>query len=415
MLESATDSRAARWVTAILLAIMIVAGWGPRFRWGLWLDETFVAWQVDAGWSAIFSTKLVNPGQSALFAYLEAPFFLPHARAMEVTLRLPALAGALLSSLLLYRLAESQVGKGTGVLALIVFVGSPATIEYVSQARPYTLAMAACLASLWGLIRWLETGARRHGWLFSISVALIVHVHLMYVVFLPVLGFVVLQRGRERPPVDWRGLARWVGIAALLLLPLIPLARNFARQTAGLTDLSQAPLPDPARVTVATLPGLLLLLLVAVAILSFRAHRPAFDVLRRPESAPTVRLLLFWLLAPPLALAAISYLVGQTVMLTRYFFYTTAAQSLMVALLLRDFPRRFSRLVLFGGFFALIALNSVRGGLTDGPDSWRAPTRALRAADPSGAAPVLLQAGHPMSNAMDWRPGSLHTAFSTLN
>ena len=411
MLKPAADPRAARWLTGTLFAILVVAGWGPGFGWGLWLDETFTAWQVDAGWRAIASTKLVNPGQSALFAYLEAPFFFPHPGVMEVALRVPALAGALLSCLFLYRLAESQVGKGAGVLASIVFVGSPAVVEYVSQARPYTLAMAACLASLWGLLRWLETGARRHGWLFSISVASILYLHLLFVLFLPVLGIVVFQRARRAPPLPWRNLAVWLAVAASLLLPLFPLARSFARQSAGLSDVSQAPLPDLARGTVATLPGLILLALVAVAILSFRARRPVFDALRAPETAPTVRLLLFWLLVPPLALAAISYIVGQDVMLTRYFFYTAAAQGLMVALLLRDFPPKFARLTLFAGFLLLAVLNLAHRSVADGPDSWRAPIRALRALDPEGAAPVFLQAGHPMSNAMDWEGGIAAHSF----
>ena len=36
-------------------------------------------------------------------------------------------------------------------------------LTYSTQARPYSLALAACLATLWGVARWLETGSRRHG------------------------------------------------------------------------------------------------------------------------------------------------------------------------------------------------------------------------------------------------------------
>ena len=54
---------------------------------------------------------------------------------------------------------------------------------YATQARPYTLALAACLGAIWGLLRWFATGARRHGLPFSVSFALALYLHIMFVVF----------------------------------------------------------------------------------------------------------------------------------------------------------------------------------------------------------------------------------------
>src|SRR4029079_6714224 len=67
---------APRWLLAVVAAatvVMLVVGWGSRLQWGLWLDETFVAWQAEAGW-AIALDKLGDPAQSVLFGYIEALF-----------------------------------------------------------------------------------------------------------------------------------------------------------------------------------------------------------------------------------------------------------------------------------------------------------------------------------------------------
>jgi hypothetical protein len=400
--DPAVDSRAARWLTGGLLAVMMVAGWGPGLAWGLWLDETFTAWQVDAGFRAIAASKLANPGQSALFAYIEAPFYFPHTRAMELALRIPALAGALLACLFLYRVAEALIGKGTGLLAVVPFVASPDLINYAPQARPYTLAMAACLASLWGLLRWLETGARRHGLLFAASLAVVLHLHLLFALFVPVLGFVLLQRLRRGAPIAWRGLALWLGVAAVLLLPLLPLARAFMNQSAG---LSRSDLPGLPLAIDALTPRLVLISLVAFAILLIPAtRRQGIDALRAPDTKPTVQLLLAWMLMPPLALIAISYAVHQSVVVGRYFFHSVAAQCLLVAILFRGFPPVLARVALFACFLPIPVLHLVHSrSVADGFDSWRLPLRTLRSVDPAGAAPVFVQAGHPMSNAMDWQ------------
>ena len=231
---------------------------------------------------------------------------------MELALRIPALAGALLSCFFLHRLAETLVGRGTGVLAVIAFVGSAELMRFGAQARPYTLALAACLASLGGLLRWLDTRAWREGLLFSVALALVVHLHLLYALFLPVLGFVLAQRARRGLPVAWRALALWLGVAAPLLLPLLPLARSFLHRSANLTDVSRSPLPG----------GSLMLAAPTPRQLPHRPRRAGGRPRRHPTRGargaevcgapkPTVQLLAFWFLMPPLALAAISHLVGQ--------------------------------------------------------------------------------------------------------
>ena len=246
-----TETKTPLWlliVVGALAAVAIVVAWGARLSWGLWQDETQVAWQAEGGWT-IVRDKLGDPAQSVLFGYLEALFYFPGSPRMELWLRLPAVLGGIASGLLAYRLAERLVGKGTGLMAFVAMIGSPEMIELATQARPYTWAVAACLASLLGLARWLETGRRRDGLLFAIASALVVHLHLLFATFAVVPAFFVLRRARRGQPVDWRGLLGWLGLTALLLMPLLVLLRRVSQgpdpSAVGLASLGDASPADP--------------------------------------------------------------------------------------------------------------------------------------------------------------------------
>src|SRR4029453_16457127 len=222
---------APRWLRGLMVVLvlgMVVVGWGPRLSWGLLQDEAFTAWQAQGGWTGIVPAKLVNPGQSALFAFLEAPFYFPQSPHMELWLRVPALLGTAAACFFLYRLAETLVGAGTGALAVLAFIGNLTVLTYSTQARPYTFAMAACLAALWGIVRWLATGLRRHGLLFVVSLVWVFHFLFLFGVFALIPALVIWNHARRGGRVDVRGLAGWLAVSALLLLPLLPRPAFFA-------------------------------------------------------------------------------------------------------------------------------------------------------------------------------------------
>ena len=384
-----------------MVAVMVVAGWAPRLFWGLWLDETFVVWQAAGGWSEIASAKLTNPGQSALFAYLEAAFYFPGSRHMELWLRLPAVAGAFISCFFLYRLAERLVGKGTGFVAAIAFLGNLSVLVYATQARPYTLALAACLAAMWGLARWLETGSRRDGLLFAVSFALVLYLHIMFIVFALVPTLFVIRRAQRGGAVNWRGLMRWLGVTAILLLPLVVLMRDFMNRSGGLSPFR---LPSFSDLVVSSLPGSVLFSLVAFAALFVAARRQTTGALKDPAARPALELALVWLLVPPLIFFVGSHVIRQAVLADRYYLYTVAAQALIVAFLFRGFQPTLARTALLACFVPIAIMWGIQdGAVPDGPASWRRPLMAVRALDPAASAPVFVQAGHPLANSIDWQ------------
>lgn len=395
---------APRWLRAtvvVLSALTIAVAWGSRLSWGLWLDETFVAWQAEAGWS-IARDKLGDPAQSVLFGYLEALFYFPGSPHMEAWLRVPALIGGLISCWLAGRLAERLVGAGTGLLAFVAMVGSAQMVVSSTQARPYTCAVAACLGSLWGLLRWVETRRRRHAATFAIGLALAVHLHLLFATFAVVPAFYLWQRARSGQHVDWRGLLRWLGLTAALLLPLLPLLRRMSQganpSAIRLMSLGSA-LGELVPVTV-------LLSLVAFAFLLVPNRRIAAAAVRAALDRAPLELAAFWLLVPPLLLLVASHLTHRTLFLDRYFVHTVAAQALIVAVLFRGLPTAPSTLVLMACLFTTPVLYGVRTwSQPDQIASWRPPFRAIRQLDPRGAAPVFVSSGHPPSNAADWQHG----------
>jgi hypothetical protein len=412
-----TETEAPGWLfvaVGALAAVSIVVAWGPRLSWGLWLDEASVAWQAEAGWT-IARDKLGDPAQSVLFAYVEALFYFPGSPHMELWLRVPAMVGGIVSALLAYRLAERLIGKGTGLAAFIATIGNPQTIVWATQARPYTWGVAACLASLLGLARWLETGDRRHGLQFAIASALVVHMHLLFAAFAIVPAFFLLQRARRAQAIDWRGLLGWLGLTAVLLVPLLPLLLRTSRgadpSAVGLADLGDALEELIPRTVLASLIPFAFLLAIAGRGATV-AGGGARAALRSALVRAPAELALFWLLAPPLLLLAVAHLRHQTVYLERYFLHTIAAQALIVAMLFRGFSRPVGALALAACLFTPAVLHGARTwSQRESIVSWRPPLRMIRALDPTGAAPVFVQSGHPPSNRSDWQHGIQERTF----
>ena len=277
-------------------------------------------------------------------------------------------------------------------------------LTYATQARPYSLALAACLVTLWGVARWLDTGSRRYGLLFSVAFALAVHLHFLFGVFAVVPAFLVWRHARGKQPVHWRELGAWAGLSALLLLPLLPLLRRLSR----FPDPSALPIPTLADLAELLIPSTVLLSLVAFAFLLVppNTRRRALDGLRAPGARPALALAWFWFLAPPLVLFVASHLIRKTILIDRYVLHIVAAQALIVAALFRGFPPIVATLALLACFLPYPVLYGIQSSSrADGPLSWRLPLEAVRALDPTGAAPVFVQSGHPPTNAMDWPHG----------
>jgi hypothetical protein len=229
-----------------------------------------------------------------------------------------------------------------------------------------------------------------------------VHLQFLFGLFAVVPAFLVWRHARNGRPVPWRGLALWVGLSALLILPLLPLLRSLSR----FPDPSALVLPGPRTLMDILTPGTLAQALAVFALLLLLpgTRRAGLEGLRTPAARSALALGVFWFLAPPLLLFVLSHLMHKTVLIERYVLHIVAAQALIVAVLFRGFPRIPATLALVACFLLYPVLYGVMSASKDdGRLSWRQPLHAVRALDPTGAAPVFVQSGHPPTNAIDWQ------------
>jgi hypothetical protein len=156
-----------------LIAMALLAAYIRPLMRSLWTDEAGMFWMAREGPMAAIQKTWRWPGQSILYSVITSFFCFPGSPVRDEILRLPALLGAAAACYFLYRFADDVFGAGAGRIASIIFIFSPATIEFATQARPYALAMAAAAASCWTLYR--LTRNRERPWLaaYVLSVTLI--------------------------------------------------------------------------------------------------------------------------------------------------------------------------------------------------------------------------------------------------
>ncbi len=156
------SSRAARWVSMLVLLVIaahVVITWPQR---GLWYDETVNAYFAGQSWSAIgeWCTRIDN--QMPLdFTLLKV--WGSMAGTSEFTLRVFSAWCAVLAAAGLMALGRRIGGRVAGWLAALVFALSQGFLYAAHEVRPYALALALAAWSsvmLWELWERYGTGAR---------------------------------------------------------------------------------------------------------------------------------------------------------------------------------------------------------------------------------------------------------------
>src|SRR6201999_2768062 len=95
------------------------------------------------------------------------------------------------------------------------------------DARPYALGTCVAAASLFFLVRWMDTARWRDALLFTLFAALLWRVHLVFWPFYGIYALYVAARLlRKETEVSWPQIA---GVSAMLILALIPVAREALR------------------------------------------------------------------------------------------------------------------------------------------------------------------------------------------
>jgi hypothetical protein len=375
---------------AVLLTVLgLLFALVPRLLWSLWVDETGTFWMARGGAVAAVAKTWNWPGQSLLFSAITSLFCFDGFLFRDFLLRVPALAGGALLCFFLYRFAEDALGSGAGRIAAVLAAFHPMTIEFSTQARPYSLAMAAVTASCWTLFRWVRDGERR--WLvwWIVSSALVIYLHYLFaVVFLAQFVYIVLTP--RRIPAALLGFA----IIGLLCLP-IALHIELLFRDSGTLPFGAA--PRWRNLAGILVPRWLAAGLAIAALLVFRS-RPALGRWK----LPALSLILCWWLAGPFLLFEVSRHSAMRMFVGRYVGYSGPAAVLLLTVV---------GFTLFGAKRGLAW--AVIGGLLATAVQFR-PGKGAQELGPvltlvrqeSAETPLLFCSLLVEANAHDWRAGN---------
>ncbi len=381
--KSANSSPLKRFYIALTTAV-IAAYWPLHLFRGFWTDETGSYWIAHQGFRQVWRNLQIYPGQSAIHSYLTTQF-VTDGPYKEPLLRLPSVAGGLLTAWLLYKLTERIVGKGSGFLALIPYCCAAVIVEWSSYARPYTLGMAVVLVSFWSLREWVHTRRNAPFFTYCLSSALVVYFHYLFtMIFVVQLIYLAAARraGRKFP---W---TRLVVAAAVIVVAALPLAAQFRHaivvQRSSLLNTSVPPTFDllfkiyPWEV----------LTVAAIGMCLFRVLYPRWFSGVRTLPSDDVALLTAWMLLGPAVIFAVTRATGLGLYSMRYLIYALLPCFILLAWAIQHVQNEGARFALV----AAIALNAPFHLWGIGLAEWRTPLAAIRQGAGENT-PILLRSG----------------------
>jgi uncharacterized membrane protein len=404
--------------TAPILFLLVVVSaallWLPPLDSSLWLDEfdTYVT-AKDGVFASIERNLLAHPQCSMLYNALIA-LVIGVFGSSEVALRFPSVLATIVAAMYLFRIGAKLVDRETGLLACVVFVALRDVSFAAVDARSYAFATAACVASSYYFLRFVELprssdasdrrpehGAvpqsrRRDGIAYAVTAALTVHFHYVFGLALLahalMLALLIARRELVVAPRD-------MGVAVLVfVLAVLPGVAPFLATVSARDAISYAPphvlanlLGVWARPELAASIVPLLLLRIALG------KNVSFSL--PPLDAAAWLLLVAWTVLPPTIVFLVSELTSVQMFLTRYFLCAQAGLALLVAVLLRGFDPPGLR----AGAATVFALLAIFADSRDTHllEDWREMSAALRA-EIGDDTPVLLNAGFVEAGNVDW-------------
>src|SRR6202142_4226247 len=158
----------------------------------------------------------------------------------EVAYRLPSVLLMAIALFLIARLAARLIHPGAAWFVVFVCLSMRGINDQAADARPYALGTAVAAASLWFLIRWLDSA---HWWdaaLFILLAALLWRVHLLFWPFYIVLALYALVRLiRRETPVGWPATLVVFGLLGAALVPVLLDALGLFRQATAHVIVAQ--------------------------------------------------------------------------------------------------------------------------------------------------------------------------------
>lgn len=375
----------------LLLALGIVIFWLPRLPGSLWVDETTTAWTVNASFGQMLRRSVEFQSMAPTY-FIVAWVARRVGGASELALRFPSVIAMALATYLLYRLGRRLFDAETGIIAAVVLATWNSGAHLATDARPYALGVLAFIAATLSLVRWVDDRRAWDGVAYVILAALVIYVH--YVLAVALLAHAVyLWKRRDDLPSRWSVVVGSTALA-LLLLPLVPVVLT----TLGERDALSLGLTGVGTVLLAILPPeVLAAMAFGIAVV---ARRVRLDADVAAPQAGALALVGVWAAAPPIALFAISWLIGAGVLGPQHVTQSAPAVALLAACAIRRLaPPQVRRIVLVSMVIVSLLLGA---SLRQYKDDFRGAVAYANGliADPS--TPVLVRSPFVQARDVGW-------------
>jgi len=233
----------------------------------------------------------------------------------EISYRLPSVVLMSVALFLIARLAARLIAPRAAWFAVFACLSMRGINDQAADARPYALGTFLAAASLWFLIRWLDSDRWWDASLFVVCAALLWRAHLLFWPFYIVLALYALVRLLRHETRN--GWLPTLAIFALLGFALIPVFLDALNQFRHATAHVIVALPTFRDLRISLKFGLILICGTGAFALSrlFRWPRVAAFSL-----STSLILIAAWWLSQSVSLFAVSRLTGNSMFVARYLY-----------------------------------------------------------------------------------------------
>ena len=380
----------------LLLALCIARMWVMPLGSSFWVDEAETAFVVHHG-AHHPSLAVIAPAIESVYYWLprtsEAIFGFS-----EAAERLPSLLALALALFFVWLLAARLIHPDAAWFAVFACLTLRLFNYEAADARPYALGTCVAAASLWLLIRWLDSGRWLYGILFLAAGSLLWRVHLVYWPFYFVYPIYFFSRPDRKS--SWLQVGT---ISAALVLALLPVANSALAIHRDAAVHVFAPLPTWSELGETFKIRLVGACGIAAWILS-RWRRWRLD---SKAVGSSIALIAAWWLVQPIGLFAYSHLSGVSAFTPRYVSIALPGTALMATAAAACFiPKSIWKpAAMLMGFAALVF-----GGQwtklwpAHHNSDWRGASRAVAAAVRNSSTPVLVISPFVEAKPPIWSP-----------
>jgi hypothetical protein len=319
-----------------VVLVLAAVCWVPHLPDSLWLDETLTFWVVRDGLAETLDRTLHYQPQPGYYVFVW--FWTQLAGVSETALRIPSLIAALGACVAMARLGTVLTrDREVGLIAAIVLASSWNVYRESVDARSYMLGLVVLLCLALSLVRWIDHGRWRDAWLCGGLAAVLLNLHIFFVLVFPAFLFYTALRWSEA-----RCDFKQFGLIALLLLVggllFLPVGLMLISHGGSYSFLSRPRWRELFEVFTWAAPvaGLLAGISLSGIVASRSADQSDSDVASPMRISPASGVLLAtWMLLPLLLLFAIAMLTEMSIFLGRYLIPAIPAVCLFYAIALR--------------------------------------------------------------------------------